>query len=88
MKPVCIIRSIATVTDKQTSGVQDADAIKAAFLLELGLRSMLGGNGIAAQERLEACRRLLLAARDSRGSSPELRAQLGAVCGAQVSQQR
>jgi len=64
--------------------VQHPAAARAAFYLQIGLRSFAGGNAAAALSRLRDCEAALLAQQAAEPDSAALATQLGAVCGSQV----
>lgn len=65
--------------------MQHPAAARAAFYLQIGLRSFAGGNAAAALSRLRDCEAALLAQQAAEPDSAALATQLGAVCGSQVS---
>ena len=67
--------------DMAESAPEDRSNDSATFLLDLGLRSLAGGNAEAALDRLGACVQHL---RSDGGGGEQLDAQLGAVLGSQV----
>lgn len=64
--------------------LQDAEEIKAEFLLEIALQSLAGRNFNAAFMRLQLCKDQLLKISQRGQPKAETAVQLGAVCGSQV----
>ncbi len=56
----------------------------AVFLLDVGVRSMMGGNTAAALSRLRRCEGILLEELEGAGAGAAVCSQLGAVCGLQA----
>ena len=74
-------------TELAAGAPESTSSDSATFFLDLGLRSLAGGNVPAAQHRLESCRQHLEASIAQQPGDEQLRSRLGAVRGSQARQQ-